>query len=70
MDLGTYITENGADIAELAKKLGVTKEAVRLWVAGSRTPRPDAMRRIVDATGGQVTPNDFLAATVDAGDAA
>jgi hypothetical protein len=60
MDLKTYLRENNTDAAAFAIRVRVTKEAVRLWISGGRTPRPIIMRRIVDETNGAVTPNDFL----------
>lgn len=60
MKLRTYLTANGIEAADFAVRMGVTGEAVRLWCADERTPRAEAMRKIVEATNGQVTPNDFL----------
>lgn len=61
MDLKTYLSEKSIDMAAFAVSVDVSKEAVRLWIAGERTPRAEAMRRIVHETKGTVTPNDFLA---------
>lgn len=61
MQLRDYLIANGGP-AELAKKLEVTTEAVRLWAAGDRIPGRDHMRRIVKVTRGQVQPNDFYEA--------
>lgn len=61
MDLKTYLSDNSIDVAKFAERLDVTKEAIRLWASGKRTPRPELMRRIVEETQGAVMPNDFLA---------
>lgn len=61
MDLRAYLDTSGLDEAAFAAQLEVTKEAVRLWLTGERTPRPRMMRRIAEKTDGRVTPNDFIA---------
>ena len=61
MRLSEYLQSNNLTSADLAAKIGnVTSEAVRLWATGKRVPRAEQMRRIVEVTEGQVTPNDFL----------
>lgn len=37
--------------AELARELGVTRQAVGNWLAGTHLPSPDLMARIEDLTG-------------------
>jgi len=59
MKLSAYI-KNPKQRAAFAAALGVTVEAVRYWENGNRTPRPDKMRAIMDLTGGDVTPMDFM----------
>lgn len=61
MKLDTYLSDNEITFAAFAEKLGVTGEAVRQWAGGSRHPRPKHMLQIMEATGGQVQPQDFLA---------
>lgn len=60
MDLRTYLDTSGVDEAAFATRLEVTKEAVRLWLTGERTPRPKMLRRILEKTDGRVTANDFV----------
>jgi transcriptional regulator with XRE-family HTH domain len=60
MKLADY-TANPEGRAKLAKTLGVSEEAVRLWEKGERTPRPAMQRRIMEITGRLVTPMDFMA---------
>jgi len=60
MKLAAYLLEKSIDLPDFAAAVGVSKEAVRLWIAGERTPRAMQMQSIIDATNGAVTPNDFL----------
>ena len=59
MNLKSYLDRNSIDTLTMAGRLGVTKEAVRLWICGERRPRLEHMLRIAEATGGEVMPNDF-----------
>lgn len=61
MQLRDYLAANGGAI-EMARKLGVTPEAVRLWASGARIPKPKHMTKIDAVTGGQVTYRDFYEA--------
>lgn len=61
MHLRDYLAANGG-AKEMAKKLDVTPEAVRLWANGARMPRPAQMARIALATEGAVQPSDFYEA--------
>lgn len=68
MQLRTYLADNKISPEAFAQRLtdrglptsvhGVTK-----WLYGQRTPRPDALRAIHEATGGAVGANDFLGIT-------
>jgi DNA-binding transcriptional regulator YdaS (Cro superfamily) len=60
MKLGDYLASKKIPVIEFAAQIGVTPEGLRYWLAGSRTPRPYWMSKIVAATGGAVMPNDFL----------
>lgn len=46
---------------ELAAMIGTSDVTVARLETGTRQPSFDLMRRIAEATDGQVTPNDFLA---------
>lgn len=60
MTLKEYIETGNQSIASMAYTLGVSEHAVHKWVYGQRTPTRNLMVKIFDATGGQVTPNDFF----------
>lgn len=61
MTLSDYLKRNDLTAARFGQMIGVTGEAVRRYAAGKRTPRPEVMRRIVDATDGAVDFRDFYA---------
>jgi hypothetical protein len=61
MNLQAYMRQNDLSPEDFGAKVGRSHWAVRKWMYGQRTPRAAEMRAIHDATGGLVTPNDFLA---------
>jgi DNA-binding transcriptional regulator YdaS (Cro superfamily) len=61
MKLSDYLELGNIDAAAFAARINVTPKAVSYWISGDRTPRPEQMQKIIDATNGAVTPNDFLA---------
>lgn len=60
MRLGDYLESIKMDKETAAQQLEVSYQAVRNWVAGDRTPRPENMVRIEQWSGGIVRPNDFI----------
>jgi len=62
MKLGDYLDQNGVTVKDFAGQLEMSPEAIRLYVAGRRVPRQEAMAKIIQATGGKVEPNDFFVA--------
>lgn len=62
MQLADYFDKTGVKPSEFADRIGVTSEAIRLYLRGARTPRPATMQAIHRATGGLVTANDFFRA--------
>ena len=64
MKLSKYLKENRVSDDEFAQAVGATAFAVGKWRRGERKPRDVFMRRIISATAGAVSPNDFLAAEV------
>lgn len=59
MKLHDYLTEASLTVAQFAVQIDVDGSTVRRYRAGARIPDRDVMARIVKATGGRVTPNDF-----------
>lgn len=59
MKLDLYLSSTKTTKKALAAALGVTEEAVRLWVTGQRKPRQEQLDALVEHTDGKVTANDF-----------
>lgn len=59
MKLAKYLADQKLTYEEFAKATGYTVFSVGKWARQQRLPRPDAMRKIAEATGGAVTANDF-----------
>lgn len=60
--LEKYIADQRMTQAEFAEQVGCTQVSVSRWIAGVRMPRRGMLVRIIEATGGAVTANDFLPA--------
>jgi DNA-binding transcriptional regulator YdaS (Cro superfamily) len=61
MKLIDYLNAHDIGFAEFARRIGgVSRMTVQRYANGARMPRPDAMVRIIAATDGAVTPNDFF----------
>lgn len=59
MKLREYLSAKTLTANEFGRRIGVSQAAVTRYASGARIPEPKTMRRIVEATGGAVTPNDF-----------
>jgi transcriptional regulator with XRE-family HTH domain len=62
MQLRAYLDQHQLTQVQFAALVGVNQSAVAKWLDGTRPSWP-TMERIVAATGGAVTPNDFLPST-------
>ena len=60
MTLAQYLSEQGLTYEAFGALIGVTTPTAWRYANGKRYPGPAVMRRIVDATGGAVGPQDFL----------
>lgn len=60
MKLKTYLAQFAIKQKDFARDIGVTDVAITNYCLGNRTPRPDVMRKIYDATGGLVDANSFF----------
>ena len=65
MRLAEYLKEHHRTAAEFAAAIGVHRATVGRWIDGSGRYHPDwdLIPKIVEATGGAVTANDFADAS-------
>jgi DNA-binding transcriptional regulator YdaS (Cro superfamily) len=66
MTLRDYLTKHNLSLGNFAQRIGVTREAVRLWARKARTPRNAQMVAIMRATNGEVTAQELLGILPDA----
>lgn len=59
MKLGDYIEMKNLSQADFGRIVGVSQAAIDRYVRGARRPRYDIIPKIVNATNGKVTANDF-----------
>lgn len=59
MRLQDYLVETGITRAEFARRIGVKHISVTRYVEG-RVPESSVMGKIIEATEGKVTANDFF----------
>lgn len=59
MRLEEYLTVNHVSRADFAVQIEVSVESVRRYLNG-RVPEPSVMCKIIEATRGQVSANDFF----------
>jgi DNA-binding transcriptional regulator YdaS (Cro superfamily) len=60
MKLGTYLTLHKIKQGDFAKLIGVSQVQIHRYCRGARIPRAVHVARIVAATGGAVTLEDFV----------
>lgn len=60
MKLREYLDAIGKRPSQFAEDIGVATNTVLRWLNGTRTPNPDQMRVVFDATKGTVRPDDFV----------
>lgn len=60
MTLSDYITTNKLTLAQFGKLVGRSEATISRLTRGLNKPDWETMAAIIEATGGQVTPNDFL----------
>lgn len=65
MRLSDYIAELKISDAAFAERIGVSRQALSRYLSGDRRPDWAVLNRIVQATDGHVTPNDFLDPKLD-----
>jgi transcriptional regulator with XRE-family HTH domain len=60
MKLNNYLHEQDISSAAFGEAVGVTQVTIGRYMKGQRIPTRDVMQKIIAATGGEVTPNDFF----------
>ncbi len=60
MHLSTYLKEKNLQVAQFAKLIGRSPATVYRLKKGDTKPDEQTMVRIIEATKGHVTPNDFF----------
>jgi transcriptional regulator with XRE-family HTH domain len=60
MDLRRYLEKEKIRVAAFADAVDVSVQALYRYMHGERIPERKVMLRIIQATGGKVTPNDFF----------
>ncbi len=59
MKLRDWLAKERLSPTEFAKRLGRPQATIARYVSGSRIPEQAIMAEIVEATNGEVVPNDF-----------
>lgn len=60
MRLDDFLRQTPQSDVAFADAIGVSRQALHRYRRGERTPRPEVMARIREATSGAVTADDFL----------
>ena len=60
MKLSAYLAADGRTATELAALAGCAVSTITRAAKGEITPSRELMVKLIDATGGAVTPNDFF----------
>ncbi|KQS82161.1 XRE family transcriptional regulator [Methylobacterium sp. Leaf361] len=66
MRLADFLADRGIKDSDFAETIGVSRMTLWRYKSGDRRPEWDVLKRIVQATEGHVTPNDFLDAQAEA----
>jgi glutamine synthetase len=56
-----YLAREHLTLTEFARRAGVSVAAMSRYISGQQIPRPEAMRRLAEASNNHVTPGDFYA---------
>lgn len=59
MNLKDWLRARNVKPMEFARRIGHSAAAVSRWCDGLRVPEPPIAKKIREATGGEVTPDDF-----------
>lgn len=61
MRLQDYLSQNAINLADFGRRVGRSSATISRLARGLNRPDWQTMNAIVEATGGAVQPNDFLA---------
>ncbi|MDD3445931.1 MAG: helix-turn-helix domain-containing protein [Zavarzinia sp.] len=61
MKIADYLARERLTLTEFARRAGVSVATMSRYASGHQIPRPDAMRRLAEASAGMVGPADFYA---------
>lgn len=59
MTLADWLKRENLSPTDFGKRIGKAQATISRYATGKRIPEPEIMALIVEATGGDVTPNDF-----------
>lgn len=65
MQLALYLSQNDISDSDFAERIGVKRQAVHRYKTGERFPERAVLQKIIEATDGAVTANDFMPEPVD-----
>jgi predicted transcriptional regulator len=61
MTLSEYLAQHSIKVSAFAERVGVPPSTISRVIKRQRDPGLDLLAKIMEATHGEVTPNDFLA---------
>ncbi|WP_158595754.1 helix-turn-helix domain-containing protein [Oleomonas cavernae] len=61
MKIIDYLAREHLTLTEFARRAGVSVAAMSRYISGQQIPRPEAMRRLAEASNNHVSPGDFYA---------
>lgn len=60
MRMEVYREKHGLSRSEMGRRIGVAHTTIARWECGDMLPDGDMLLRIVEATQGEVSPNDMI----------
>lgn len=60
MKLADHLRDTKTTLTAFAASVGVNASTICRYAKGKRVPPPEMMQKIIHATGGRVTANDFF----------
>ena len=63
MNLHDWMWRSDLEAVEVAKSLGVSRQAVNQWLSGATRPSAETLAKLEELTDGAVTARDFVRLT-------